>query len=135
MAVKIRLARHGAKHKPYYHIVASNSRSPRDGKFLKTLGKYDPMQPSMEQKIINLDKEGIAHWLKVGAQPTDSVNKILAFAGIVDKNVVSEKTKKSLPKTKAQERLKEKEAAKVAAEQAKAKAEEAPVSAEEVTEA
>lgn len=124
MAVKIRLARWGAKKRPYYHIVAANSTSPRDGKFLKTLGKYDPMQETMDKKIINLDKEAVKYWLGVGAQPTEGVVKILAHAGLIEKKVFTEKNKKHLPKAKAQERLKiEEEAKKAALEAANTKSE------------
>lgn len=134
MSVKIRLARWGAKKHPYYHIVAANSTSPRDGKFLKTLGKYDPMQETLEKKIINLDKEAVKHWLSVGAQPTDTVRRILAFAGLVEAKPITEKPKKSAPKAKAQERLKEQEEAKKAAEEASKQTEEAAETTEEAAE-
>ncbi|MFL1780332.1 30S ribosomal protein S16 [Candidatus Hepatincolaceae symbiont of Richtersius coronifer] len=110
MAVKLRLARWGARKNPYYHIVASDSRSPRDGKYLETVGKYNPMLPSEEGKNIVLKEERIKHWLSVGAIPTDKVHNIFAKAGLVAKKAYTVKTKKSLPKAKAQERLKALEA-------------------------
>lgn len=131
MAVKIRLARYGAKGKPYYHIVASVDSSRRDGRFLETLGKYDPLQPTLDEKIINLDVDAINRRLQTGAQPTSIVRKLLAHKGILpayDKPVL---TKKHLPKAKAQERLKEQQAAEAAKSAAEAPAEEKP--AEEAT--
>lgn len=111
MAVKIRLARYGAKKHAYYHIVAANSFARRDGRFLETLGKYDPLKPTLEEKIINLDVDAIKKRLEQGAQPTDTVRKLLAFKGLVPKIERSVLTKKHLPKSKAQERLKEAQAA------------------------
>ena len=70
MAVKIRLARHGAKKRPYYRVVVADSRAPRDGKFIEEVGRYNPcVDPSM----IKLDMEKIDKWLANGAQPTDTV--------------------------------------------------------------
>lgn len=72
--VKIRLARHGAKKRPYYHIVVSDHESPRDGRFLEQVGIYDPSRPDEE---IRLDLARVDHWLAVGAQPTDRVRKVI----------------------------------------------------------
>lgn len=72
--VKIRLARHGAKKRPYYHIVVSDSESPRDGKFLEQVGTYDPSAPD---ESIKLDLDRVAHWVGVGAQPTLRVKKLI----------------------------------------------------------
>src|ERR671919_676271 len=69
MALAIRLTRGGAKKRPYYRIVVADSRSPRDGRFIEKLGTYNPLLPREHAQRITLDKERIAHWLKVGAQP------------------------------------------------------------------
>ena len=68
--VKIRLRRMGGKKKPYYRVVATDSRSPRDGRFIETLGRYDPR---MEPSLIELDEEKVLKWLREGAQPSDQV--------------------------------------------------------------
>ena len=74
MAVKIRLARHGAKKRPYYRIIVADSRKPRDGRFIEEVGRYNPcVSPSM----VTFDKERIDYWLSVGAQPTDTVARLL----------------------------------------------------------
>ncbi len=74
MAVKIRLARYGAKKRPFYRIVAADSRYPRDGRFLENLGTYDPMA---EPSGVNLKKERVEYWLAKGATPSDTVNSLL----------------------------------------------------------
>lgn len=77
MAVKIRLARHGAKKRPYYRIVVANSRAPRDGRFIEEVGRYNPcVEPSM----IKVDFEKVDRWLANGAQPTDAVAHLIAKA-------------------------------------------------------
>jgi small subunit ribosomal protein S16 len=75
MSVKIRLTRHGAKKKPFYRIVVSDSRSPRDGRFIEQLGTYDPKSSSGGVKI---DKAKLEKWLKVGATPTQTVSDLIA---------------------------------------------------------
>ncbi|WP_142849624.1 30S ribosomal protein S16 [Telmatospirillum sp. J64-1] len=107
MALKIRLARGGAKKRPFYRIVLADARSPRDGKFLEKLGTYNPMLPRENENRITLQSERVSHWLKMGAQPTDRVAKFLAEAGLMAARPRSEQTKKPVPKAKAQERLKE----------------------------
>lgn len=72
--VKIRLTRLGAKKKPFYRVVAADSRSPRDGRFIEQLGYYDPMKDPFDLKL-KLDR--IEYWLSVGAQPTDTVNRLI----------------------------------------------------------
>ncbi len=74
MAVKIRLARHGAKKKPFYRIVVADSESPRDGRFLETLGTYDPLK---EPAAITLKNDRVEYWLGQGATPSDTVRSIL----------------------------------------------------------
>ena len=83
MSVKIRLARAGAKKRPFYRIVATDSRSPRDGSFLEKLGTYDPLQPSDSDRRVVLNEERIRHWLGHGAQVTDRVARFLDQAGIL----------------------------------------------------
>jgi len=77
MAVKIRLARGGAKKRPFYRIVASDARSPRDGRFLEKLGTYNPMT---KDGTVTLDRARIDYWISVGAQPTDAVRRLLRKA-------------------------------------------------------
>jgi small subunit ribosomal protein S16 len=79
MAVKIRLARHGAKKRPFYRIVAADSESPRDGRFLEKLGTYNPLQNPAQ---VNLDAERVKYWISQGARPTDTVRSILKSEGV-----------------------------------------------------
>ncbi|MFO7716687.1 30S ribosomal protein S16 [Desulfosarcina sp.] len=79
MAVKIRLARHGAKKRPFYRIVAADSDSPRDGRFLEKLGTYNPLQDS-DQVALNMDR--VKYWIEQGATPTDTVKTILKREGV-----------------------------------------------------
>ena len=106
MALKIRLARGGAKKRPFYSIVVAESRSPRDGRFIEKLGTYNPLLPREHAQRITLDKERIAHWLKVGAQPSDRVAKFLSQAEMMKPRERREQTKKPQPRAKAQERMK-----------------------------
>ena len=80
MAVKLRLQRRGRKAAPFYHIVVADSRSPRDGKFIEKIGTYNPLTVPA---AIELDRDRAAHWISVGAQPTDTVNAILRFKGVL----------------------------------------------------
>ena len=114
----IRMTRHGAKKRPFFHIVVADSRSPRDGRFIEKLGTYNPLLPREHAQRITLDKERIDHWLKVGAQPSDRVAKILAQAEMIKPRERREQTKKSQPRAKAQERLKAAAASAVAAGEA-----------------
>ncbi len=82
MAVKLRLKRMGAKQKPFYRIVAADSRFPRDGRFIESVGTYDPVKGAEK---VTLDEEKILNWLNNGAQPTDTVRNILSHAGIMTK--------------------------------------------------
>ena len=124
MATKIRLARGGSKKRPFYRIVIADERAPRDGNFIEKIGNFNPMVPKDHKERVVISKERAEHWLKVGAQPTERVQKILAELGMMEAPKVTEKSKKHLPKAKAQERIKAKEeAALKAAEEAKAAAE------------
>lgn len=80
MAVKIRLARHGAKKRPFYRIVAADSESPRDGRFLEKLGTYNPLRDPAE---VVLDKERVNYWIGQGAIPTETVMMILKREGVL----------------------------------------------------
>jgi len=131
MATKIRLARGGSKKRPFYRIVIADERAPRDGNFIEKIGNFNPMVPKDHKERVVISKERAEHWLKVGAQPTDRVQRILAELGMMDAPKFTEKTKKHLPKAKAQERTKAKEEAAVKAEEdAKAAAEAAKAEAE-----
>lgn len=108
MAVKIRLARHGAKKRPYYRVVVADSRAPRDGRIIEEVGRYNPMTAP---KTINLDLEKIADWQSKGGQLTDAVAALVKAANEGEKTeTVVKKSKKQLAK--------EAEAAKAAAEAA-----------------
>ncbi|MBE9557501.1 MAG: 30S ribosomal protein S16, partial [Proteobacteria bacterium] len=109
MSLRIRLARGGAKKRPYYRIVVADSRMPRDGRFIERVGSYNPMLPKEHSDRIVLKEDRIRHWLSVGAQPSDRVARFLGKAEIAAVPAISEQTKKNQPKAKAQERLREAE--------------------------
>ncbi|XUU60208.1 30S ribosomal protein S16 [Erythrobacter sp. HA6-11] len=131
MAVAIRLSRGGAKKRPYYRIVVSDSRSPRDGKYLEQIGTYNPMLPKDSGERVKLDEDRARHWLSVGAKPSDRVHRFLDAAGILER-APRNNPKKGEPGEAAKERAEEKaakaaeaeEAAKAAEEEANAPAEE-----------
>ena len=132
MPVRIRLARGGAKKRPFYRIVVADSRRSRDGKFIDQVGTYNPMLPKDSPERVKIDVEKTKDWIAKGAQPSDRVTLFLSKLDVVEKPVITEKTKKHLPKKKAQERLaaaKEKEEKEEKEEEAK-KAAEAPAEAE-----
>ena len=111
----IRMTRHGTKKRPFFHIVVADSRSPRDGRFIEKLGTYNPLLPREHEQRVTLDKERIAHWLKVGAQPSDRVARFLAQVEMMKPRERREQTKKSAPRAKAQERMKAAASAEAAA--------------------
>ena len=80
MAVKMRLQRHGSKKRPFYFIVIADARSPRDGKFIQKLGSYNPLTVPA---TIQIDRQKALDWLQKGAQPTDTVRRILSFKGVL----------------------------------------------------
>jgi small subunit ribosomal protein S16 len=80
MPVKIRLQRHGSKKRPFYFIVVADARSPRDGKFIQKLGTYNPLTVPA---TIQVDRQRALDWLHKGAQPTDTVRRILSFKGVL----------------------------------------------------
>ena len=77
MAVKIRLARHGAKKRPFYRVVVADSRMPRDGRYIELVGRYNPIS---DPKLIDIDLERVDAWIAQGAQPTESVSHLIAIA-------------------------------------------------------
>jgi small subunit ribosomal protein S16 len=107
MSLKIRLARGGAKKRPFYSIVVADSRSPRDGRFIEKLGTYNPMLDRGHAERVTLKEDRIKHWLGVGALPSDRVARFLGDAGIAAKPEPHETPKKSAPKAKAQTRAQE----------------------------
>ena len=118
MALKIRLARGGAKKRPFYRIVVAEASSPRDGRFVEKVGTYNPLLPHDHAERIVLNIERIKHWLSVGAKPSDRVELFLGNAGLVDKKARTVDPKKSAPKKRAQERLKAEQEALEAAKNA-----------------
>jgi small subunit ribosomal protein S16 len=122
--LKIRLARGGAKKRPYYSIVIADSHSPRDGRFIEKVGSYNPLLKKDDPNRVVLKQERIAEWLKKGAQPTDRVARELGKLGIV-KWEAGSNPKKGEPGQKAKERAEERaqrEADRKAAEEAAAAA-------------
>ena len=89
MAMKIRLARGGSKKRPHYSIVATDSRMPRDGRFLEKLGTYDPLLAKDDENRVRMDLDRVKHWLGLGAQPTDRVARFLEAAGVAPKTTRS----------------------------------------------
>ena len=137
MSLKIRLARGGAKKRPYYNIVIADSRAPRDGRFIEKVGSYNPLLAKTDEKRVSYKEDRIKHWLSVGARPTDRVARFLAANDLV-KWEHGDNPNKGKPGEKAQEREQEKkdkiEAAKAAADEAKNAPAEEPA-AEEASEA
>ncbi|MDP4851565.1 MAG: 30S ribosomal protein S16, partial [Saprospiraceae bacterium] len=91
MAVKIRLQRMGRKKSPFYHIVIADARAPRDGRFIERIGSYNPMT---KPATIDIDRDKAFEWLNNGAQPTDTVNAILRFKGVLYKKHLMRGVKK-----------------------------------------
>ena len=128
MALKIRLARGGAKKRPFYRIVVAEAAAPRDGRYVERVGTYNPMVPKDHEQRLTLNGERINFWMSKGAQPTERVHKMLASAGLMAAPVLRDQPKKSAPGKKRAER--EAAAAEAAAAEeaaaAAAAAEEAP---------
>ena len=126
MAVKIRLARAGTTNRPFYHYVATNGTSPRDGRFLEKLGTYNPMiADKSARSVINLER--VKEWLSKGAQPSETVARHLVKAGLIkeDKKVTALR-EKSIKRVAAKKAAEEKAKADAAAAEAAAAAPEAP---------
>jgi small subunit ribosomal protein S16 len=137
MSVAIRLSRGGSKKRPYYKVVVSNSRSPRDGKYLEQVGTYNPLLAKDDANRVRLVEDRVRYWIGVGAQPTDRVARMLDKAGIKERAATSN-PQKGEPGKKAKERaedkaekLREAEEAAAAAAAAPAPEEAAPEAAEE----
>jgi len=119
MSVSIRLARGGAKKRPYYRIVVANSRASRDGRFIEKIGSYNPLLAKDDEKRVVLDADRAKHWLSVGAQPTDRVARFFDAAGIRER-AATNNPNKGLPGDKAKERAEERAAKEAAAAEAAA---------------
>ena len=132
MSMKIRLARGGSKKRPFYRIVAADSRMPRDGRFIEKLGTYNPLLPKDSEDRVKMDMDRIQHWLGHGAQPTDRIARMLEAAGVLPKTERNNPKKAELG-TKAKERLEAKEAKseEIPAEEAAAEAPAEEAAAEE----
>ncbi|MBV1865594.1 MAG: 30S ribosomal protein S16 [Rhodobacteraceae bacterium] len=109
MAMKIRLARGGSKKRPFYRVVAADSRMPRDGRYIERLGTYNPLLPKDSEERVKLNVERIQYWLGEGAQPTDRVVRFLEAAGLREKTERNNPNK-GKPGKKAVERAEEKAA-------------------------
>jgi len=109
MAMKLRLARGGSKQRPFYRVVASDSRMPRDGRYIEKIGIYNPLLPKDNEDRVRIDIERAQYWLGQGAMPTDRVSRMLEAAGVIPKKERAN-PKKGAPGKKAQERAKEKAA-------------------------
>ena len=121
MPVVIRMARAGTKKRPFYHIVAADSRSPRDGRFIERLGYYNPLLPKDKEERLKLDMDKVKAWIGKGAQPSDRVMRFLDKAGVA-KREKRNNPEKAVPrkerKAKAEEAQKAKEAGDAAAKTA-----------------
>ncbi len=131
MSVRIRLARGGSKKRPVHKIVVADKRAPRDGRFIESLGFYNPLLPKGHQDALRINEEAAKKWMSQGAELTERVQKLFALVGLAEKPAIRETPKKSAPKAKAQERMREaaeraqalKEAEEAAAAEAAAAAE------------
>jgi small subunit ribosomal protein S16 len=115
MAMKIRLARGGSKKRPFYAIVAADSRMPRDGRFIEKLGTYAPLLPKDSEERVKMNMERVQHWLGQGAQPTDRVQRMLEAAGVLPKKERAN-LKKGEPGKASRDRAEKKAARAVATE-------------------
>lgn len=128
MSVSMRLSRGGSKKRPYYKIVVSNSRAPRDGKYLEQVGTYNPLLAKDDATRVRLVEDRVRYWLGVGAQPTDRVARLLDKAGVKERAPTNNPSKGE-PGKKAKERAEERAAKAAEAAEAAAAAAEAPAEA------
>ena len=135
MSVRIRLSRGGAKKRPFHKIVVADQRFSRDGRFIESIGFYNPLLPKDHADALRIDVEAAQKWLKNGAQPTEKVQKLFARVGLGEAPAIRETPKKSAPKAKAQERMKEAAEKAAAAEEARKAAEAAAAAAAPAEEA
>jgi small subunit ribosomal protein S16 len=105
VALKIRLARGGAKKRPFYRMVVADSRNPRDGAFLERVGSYDPFLPTENPSRVIAKADRVKYWISVGAKMSERVALLLSRLGVCDSPIVRNTPKKSAPKKKARERL------------------------------
>lgn len=124
MALAIRLARGGAKKRPYYRIVVADSRSARDGKFIEKVGTYNPMLAKDDENRVSIDMDRVKEWMGKGAKPSDRVARFLEAAGVLEKKVRNNPNK-AKPGQKALDLIEEKKAKAEAAAEAAKEAEEA----------
>jgi small subunit ribosomal protein S16 len=129
MAMKIRLARGGSKKRPFYRIVAADSRMPRDGRYVEKLGTYNPLLPKDSEERVKMNVERVQYWMGQGAQVTDRVSRFLEAAGVIEAKTRNN-PQKALPGKKAQERAEEKTAKAAEAAEAEAPAAEEAAEAE-----
>ena len=134
MAIALRLSRGGAKKRPYYRIVAADSRYPRDGRYLEQIGTYNPLLAKDDEKRVQLNEDRAKYWLGVGAQPSDRVARFLDAAGIRER-AARNNPNKAEPGEKAKERAEEKAAKEAEAAEALKAAQEAPAEEEKAEEA
>ncbi len=124
MSVKIRLARGGAKKRPYYYIVAAHTTSPRDGRYIEQVGTFNPMLAKDDENRVNLNLERCKYWLSVGALPTDRVARFLDAAGLMKREARNNPNKAKPGKKRLEREAAEAEKAKEAAEAAASASEE-----------
>ncbi len=124
MAIALRLSRGGSKKRPYYRVVATDERSPRDGKYLEQIGTYNPLLAKDDENRVKLVEDRVRYWLGVGGQPTDRVARLLDKAGIKER-VATNNAKKAEPGKKAKDRAEDRASKLADAEQARLDAEEA----------
>ena len=129
MAMKIRLARGGSKKRPFYRIVAADSRMPRDGRYVEKLGTYNPLLAKDDENRVQMNMERVNYWLGEGAQPTDRISRFLEAAGVLEKKERAN-LKKGEPGKAAKDRAEEKVAKAAAAAEAAAEAAAAPAQEE-----
>lgn len=136
MSVRIRLARAGAKKRPFYRVVVADKRMPRDGRFIEKIGTYNPLLAKDDENRIVLDAERIKYWLGQGAQPSERVESFLVEAKLYQRSAQSQKVlDQRTAKSQAEKKAKEEEAKKKAEEEAKAAAEEKAAQEAEAAEA
>lgn len=128
MSVSLRLSRGGSKKRPYYKVVVSNSRAPRDGKYLEQVGTYNPLLAKDDENRVRLVEDRVRYWIGVGAQPTDRVARLLDKAGIKER-VATHNPKAGEPGKKAKERAEDKASKIAEAEEAAREAAEAAAAA------
>lgn len=132
MSLKIRLARGGAKKRPYYQVVIADARMPRDGRFIERIGHYNPLLAKDDENRIRIDPERAKHWLDRGAQPTERVARFLGALDLV-KWEHGNNPNKAKPGKKAQEREEERKAKEEAAKEAAAEGSDEPAEADAET--